>query len=205
MRITAKIVAYLFNPLIITTVVFYLLSNVFPLIIIPIKVFSNILLGTLFVVSFLVPVVSLLAMKKMGVISDLMIGDRTQRTIPLIYTAFIYFASSYFIFREPHFKDYMVSELLVFAGVLMLIVAFITRFWKISAHATGMGGVLGLLFRLVFMYYGVDYIYVLSLAIIATGVVMTARLYLGAHTPKQTLAGLVLGAIYALGSTNFIL
>ena len=205
MRITAKLISYIFNPLVITTVIFYLLSNVFPVIIIPFKMFSNILLGTLFVVTFIVPVLSLVAMRKMGVISDLMIDDRTQRTIPFIYTAAIYFASAFLIFQEPQLKDYMVSELLVFVGVLMLVVASVTRFWKISAHATGVGGVLGVLLRLVFIYYGMDYIYALCLAILITGIVISARLYLGAHTFQQTVAGCLVGVVFAYCSSFYIL
>ena len=205
MRFLAKLISYIFNPLVITTVIFYLLTNVFPVILIPFKMFSDILLGTLFVVTFVVPVLSLFAMRKMGVISDLMIGDRTQRTIPLIYTAAIYFASAYLIFQEPQLRDYMVSELLVFVGVLMLIVAGITRFWKISAHATGMGGVLGVLLRLVFIYYGMDYIYAFSLAILITGLVISARLYLGAHNFTQTIVGCIVGVVYAYCSSFYLL
>lgn len=205
MRVLANIVSYLFNPLLVTTAIFYLLAFVFPVIIIPIKTFGQLLLATLFVVSFLIPVVSLIAMRKMGVISDLMIADRTQRTIPLIYTSLVYFAAAMLIFQQERFNDYLVSELLLMVGSLMLVVAVITLFWKISAHTTGLGGVLGLLFRLVFIYYGIEYIYALCIVILITGIVMTARLYLGAHTYNQTIAGIVLGFVYAYGCSFLLI
>ena len=66
----------------------------------------------------------------------------------------------------------------------------VNRWWKISAHAAALGGIVALLFRIVASHYALFNMNVwLSGAIIVTGMVMTARVYLGRHTLWQVLAG----------------
>ena len=143
-------------------------------------------------------------MVRMHIVSEIMMPDREQRYIPFLFTAMIYITSGWLIFRNPKLIDYHISDLLFLVAGIMLITALISKFWKISAHATAMGGLLGVLFRLVFCYYGMDYIYALAISLVCTGIVMTARLYLGAHDSEQVTAGVILGGIYAFFSTYLL-
>ena len=205
MRISSQVLSYLINPLLLTTVFGYLLAEQFPVIMVPSPLLTNILLGVLFVVTFVLPVISLLMMQKMGIISDLMISERVQRTVPLLYTSVIYIAAGVVIFRDNRMNNFHISELLFLVAGLMVIAGGITRYWKISAHALGVGGVVGVLCRLVFSFYGIEYIYALIIALLLSGLVMSARLYLGAHSLTQVLVGFALGGVYAYVTSLYIL
>lgn len=204
-RIGSIILSYVVNPLLLTTFLFYVLTLYFPIIIVPNPVLTKLLLVVLFIVTFLLPVFSLLIMKKMGVISDIMISIRAQRMFPLVYTAALYIAAGVVIFRNNKLNDFHIAELLFLAAGLMLIAGVITQHWKISAHALGAGAIVGVLLKLVFTYYGIEYIFALVVGIIVSGFVMSARLYLGAHTLAQVIAGFFLGAVYAYLASVYIL
>lgn len=204
-RLGSIILSYVVNPLLLTTFLFYLLTLHFPVIIVPNPVLTKLLLGVLLIVTFILPVLSLVIMKKMGVITDMMIPIRTQRMLPLLYTAAIYIAAGMVIFRDNKLNDFRISELLFLVAVLMIIAGTITLYWKISAHALGVGGVVGVLLKLVFSFYGIEYIFALCLGIVVSGLVMSARLYLGAHTLAQVMAGFFLGVLYAYLASEYIL
>lgn len=205
MQLGSKILSYVVNPLLLTTFLFYLLTLHFPVIIVPNPILTKLLLAVLFVVTFILPVISLVIMKKMGIISDMMIPVRTQRMLPLLYTAAIYIAAGMMIFRDNKLNDFHISELLFLVAGLMVVAGAITQYWKISAHSLGVGGVIGVMLKLVFSFYGIEYIFALVLGIMVSGLVMSARLYLGAHTLAQVIAGFFLGLIYAYISSVYIL
>ena len=95
------------------------------------------------------------------------------------------------VLRAPMF----LSLVAVGATIAIGLVALINRYWKISAHLTGMGGLFGGLMS-----------YCLGLGAIPTwgticlwGAVslalMYARVRLNAHTPAQVCAGWLLGIV----------
>ena len=72
----------------------------------------------------------------------------------------------------------------------------VNRWWKISAHAAGMGGLVALMFRIIASHYALYNLNVwLSVMIIVAGMVMTSRVYLKRHTLWQVLAGFANGFI----------
>ncbi len=72
----------------------------------------------------------------------------------------------------------------------------ISRWWKISGHATAIGGVLGMVIWLVLSgLTDIDPMPWVTGMVIVAGIVGTARVILGAHDTLQVLAGWVLGAL----------
>lgn len=70
----------------------------------------------------------------------------------------------------------------------------ITKVMKISLHGIGMGALAGF----VFMYYtGMEYysLWILAAIFLMGGVVLSARLYLNAHSVKEVSFGYALGFI----------
>lgn len=80
------------------------------------------------------------------------------------------------------------------AGVATIIAMLITFKWKISAHTTAIGGLVGMM-----MWFAtsgladVNVMIMLSVGIVLAGAMASARLALNRHTLAQTLAGLALG------------
>jgi membrane-associated phospholipid phosphatase len=71
-------------------------------------------------------------------------------------------------------------------------VFFITGYFKISLHTLAFGGVVGAILGLYRAHGFMDYS-VLAFAILALGVIASARLILNAHSPKEVNSGAVLG------------
>lgn len=152
--------------------------------------------------TFLMPMLILLVMKAQGRISDLDISNRRERLVPLIYAMVCFsFWCAYLdvVLRVPPFMFWTA----VCSVLAILACTIISRWWKISAHLASMGGVVG-------MTVG----YMLYFGLVAPGVfagllglvllLMFARVYLGAHTPLQTVAGFLLGLLFTL-TPNYIL
>lgn len=80
------------------------------------------------------------------------------------------------------------------ATVALLVTMLVTLRWKISAHATGMGGLIGGT-MIVMRLYQLLPSYELMLLIVLAGMLGSARLYLKAHTPAQVYVGFLNGFV----------
>lgn len=78
-------------------------------------------------------------------------------------------------------------------AAVILLVGIISLWWQISAHAAGIGGIIGALAGLI-VRYGESALFIPMLCVIIfAGFLISARLQLNAHTPAQVSAGAVLG------------
>ena len=83
---------------------------------------------------------------------------------------------------------------LIGGGIAALTSVLINFKWKISAHGTGMGGLLALIFSIWMHGYNFfDFMPFASIALLATGIVGSARLILRRHTLGQVIAGTLNG------------
>ena len=148
------------------------------------------IVGTM-VLTLLIPVILLLYMWRKGYIDSLHMHDSKQRTTPYIYTLICYCFWAYFLHATLQLPIFM---LLVAIGaiVALLIVTIINHWWKISAHLTGIGGLLGGICSFA-LNYSILPIYLIIIALLLSLLLMYARLYLNAHTPLQVVCGFLLG------------
>lgn len=144
-----------------------------------------------FITTSVIPMVIVLLRKSMGFTSSIMLTESEDRHVPYIATASCYLFGYYF-FREVNAPNMMQAYMLASASIMVvvLIVNFIT---KISAHATSLGAWFGLLVVLS-QQLGIDMRLFLSVAIGISGVVLSARLALKAHTHAQLYSGFIVGA-----------
>lgn len=149
--------------------------------------------GTAFL-TLLSPMAVLLWMRLTKQIDNLYLRDARQRTLPYIYTCICYGAWCYFLAAILHAPRFFVVSA-IGATIALALVTLINLRWKISAHLTGLGGLLGGMMSyylssgsLTSVWPGVaGYLLVLLL--------MYARLYLNEHTPLQVVVGFLLGLI----------
>ena len=121
------------------------------------------------------------------------IEQAQQRTTPYIYTLICYGFWTYFLHSTIHMPSFIVW-IAVGAIVALLAVALINHWWKISAHLTGIGGLLGGICSFSLCYSTLPIWLIISLLILSL-LLMYARLYLKAHTPMQVVCGYLLGII----------
>jgi membrane-associated phospholipid phosphatase len=158
--------------------------------------FKFYLLGFLFLYTFLVPAITIYWFKKLGLVESLELKNRKDRPLPMIATAAIYLGLSYFLmFKNPVFGQ--VGLLLAIIAVIVLLIALISYFWQISAHAAGLGGTVGGMLMLSKIYGG-PFLLAVIFFFLLSGLVAAARLRLNAHTPAQLVAGFFLGLLVAM-------
>lgn len=187
----AKIISYLFHPLLMPTYGFALLfyTNNY------IATFTAseaklLILGVTFVFTFLLPCINVLILLKTGRIKSLEMETNGERVLPYIGTVLYYFALFYLFYNADFPK---VFRIVVLGAALSVIAAIVINFkWKISAHTTGIGGVAGAMMGLVYRLQ-LDMTFVLMLVLLLSGLVGFARLRLNAHTPAQVYSGFLLG------------
>lgn len=183
----SKILSAIFSPLLMPTYSMVLAINLSILSLLPTAVqWTSI--GVVFLFTCIVPVAAIYALYKAGVVSDLGLNIRTERPIPYLIVTLSYGASAWFLFRAN--APEWLPMFFLGAGVATVINTIVNRWWKISAHAAGLGGCVAMLFKMAQLHQAVVSLdWWISGAIIATGMVMTARVYMKRHTLMQVLAG----------------
>lgn len=139
-----------------------------------------------------VPLAALLAAVRLGKVSDTKVRDRRQRFF-LYPVAVIAYGFTAIYLHKVHAPGWFSGFFL--GATLATITDMIVNFrWKISAHATCCGGMLGLCFFIAATELN-DFFFLpwISGAVLITGAVCTSRLVLRAHTLSQLCAGLATG------------
>ncbi|MCQ2334654.1 MAG: hypothetical protein MJZ89_02325 [Paludibacteraceae bacterium] len=151
-------------------------------------------LGTAFITG-LCPLLMLLYLKIRGKITDFDVSNAKDRTRPYIYSLVFLGCWCYFM------KVWTMPPFMVWSGVMtivaLIIVLLINLKWKISAHLCSMGGVLAVFTGISMHYCFFSWPAVITL-VLATWLLMLARIRLEAHTPLQTVCGFLLGFILVM-------
>ena len=123
--------------------------------------------------------------------SGLQLSDRSERSVPLLITA-LYYTLGYYLFQKG--MSLPLPLQLYFLGTLLAVVCnlLINRFYKISSHAIGAGGLFGGLLGFMLVFH-LGNLTPLLLSVGIAGLVGFARLQLQAHTQGQLYAGYLLG------------
>ena len=185
----ALIPTYLFQPLLIPAYGIGLLgvSSFFyahsPLL-------KTVILGLSFLLAVVLPVLWYLLLRKLNVITTSQASAREERKWAYLFTLSAYAvvaALSYYFGVKWYFVQLWCN-----AFVTLSIVYVVNFFWKISAHATGIGGLMGCVIFLSFFFYKIPLFLIIVLSL-CSGWVMWSRLELNAHTPAQLAAGYAVG------------
>lgn len=196
MRLAAKIISILFNPLLMPTLGLFLLFNTDTYISYAIH-FKLKQFTILFValVTFIIPLLAVLYLRNRGVITSIEMYEPKERIIPYVLTTVSYVFTLY-IFKQTAVIPIIFT--FISGATFAIIIAFIINLkWKISAHAIGIGGIFGAFLCVAFRLQADVSIFIVSVLLVF-GLVATARLILNAHTPSQLYAGFLLGTLTQL-------
>lgn len=146
--------------------------------------------------SLIIPSFVIMFMRYSGHISDVMMDKRSERIIPSVFVN-VSAAALYFMLqsKDPN-GDFpsAIYGLSMGSFLTVFMCTIITRWWKVSLHAAGMGILSGFCFG---YYLGMDVFpfWVLPVVVVLSGIVMSARMYLGKHNLAQCLAGYFIGSL----------
>lgn len=195
MKTIANTISHLFHPLLMATygclIVFFGLTDTIYFIFTPFKL-KLVLTLTIFAFTFLLPVLNLLILYKLGYVSSLTIENRKERTFPLLMTALCYFGLFYMIYD---FNIWPAIKLFILGGGLCIFfAAIVTLWWQISAHMIGVGGLIGALLAICY-FMQMPILTAICICLIVAGGIGFARLNLKAHTPAQVYVGFIFGCL----------
>ena len=203
MRIAATIISYIFHPLLFTTYLVLMLGWLMPhFLSIPssaILTFS----GLVFVMTFVLPVVNLVMFRAFGTLPSLLMKTRQERLLPFILITIIYaVVTAMFFYKVSAYVNFnrvmLIIMLLVFAGTA------ITFFQKISVHSIAICGAVGIMMPLNKVVENGALLVPTTAVLTLAGLVMTARLYLNAHTPREVMYGAVIGFLIGFFGMVFL-
>ena len=188
--ITARTLTMVFNPFLMPIYGLLIIMNSPTIFNYLSKDIKKLLLFIVFINNGVLPFMFLSYMKIRNFISDWLIFNRGERMVPMFTSAIFYGLTVYitYKFNIPAFvKTYFV------AALVMAVLLGIVSFWmKASVHAAGMGSIVALIIVMIIKTQ-VPLIGYLISSIVLTGLVMSARLWLNAHSVKEIWVGLVLG------------
>jgi membrane-associated phospholipid phosphatase len=137
------------------------------------------------------PLVSVLLLKAVGFIDSIFLKTQKDRIIPIIASN-LFFFWMYLVFHNQTEIPLILTSFTfgVFLASSFALLANI--YFKISLHAIGVGGLLGLMLVILYTDSYVPVTLPLMIAILICGLVCTSRLIVGRHYPFEIYAGLIL-------------
>ncbi|MCM1522542.1 MAG: hypothetical protein NC039_07815 [Muribaculaceae bacterium] len=189
-----RIISAILSPLLVPTYAMVMASYLTILRILPSATLWT-TTGIIFLITAFLPAVGILILHKTGIVSDTGLNNRTERTIPYVIVLICYLASVIFL-HNAKAPDWLPMFFAGAAGATVVNI-IVNRWWKISAHSAAMGGMVAMLFRIAAIHQAIVNLNVwISATIIATGILMTARVYMERHTLMQVLAGAANGFLW---------
>ncbi|WP_138480576.1 hypothetical protein [Dyadobacter bucti] len=205
----AIILSVIFHPLILTTYLFALLFMLSPELV-GVSALELPALGSLLLLlclnTFIAPALVIYYFQKLGIISSLYVDDLAERRLPYLACIIIYALATYLFGWQLEPIGELAPQISIILGsvtVSLALMTVITLFWKVSAHATGIGGAITMLAGLMIRSGEPSIFYPLLVTIVIAGWLLSARLHLNAHTPAQILVGFVCGVFVSSMAVYF--
>lgn len=189
-------ISVLLHPLLMPSIIFLSIFQYAPMLIPNIQQ-KWILLMLIFSGSYLVPIFLILTMYNLGLVKDIKLDNKSERRWPMIASTVIYIGFTYLL--NLRVGGTIIPIVMIGITFTLAMITIITRYWKISAHSTGAAGTTAFLFLLIFRFGTTELLVPGLIMLVLSGLLISARLYLQAHTPKQILAGIALGVLMSMG------
>ena len=154
-----------------------------------VRIFYLIVCATL-----LIPVVLMLGLRWSGYVKSLHFEEKSDRRIPFLVVTLFYVLTTYFLKEKTELDPILWQGMAVITTAVALLTA-VTYFWKMSAHLTGIGGVLAVVGILGLFFPSLTVAYLLVATLVLGGIVASSRLYLDAHRPAEVYVGLLVGFV----------
>lgn len=154
--------------------------------------------------STIAPGASYIALFRTGIISTVEMDDRKERTVPILIM-FFYCIALYAVFMFKVGGSTMPKFALALplsGAVVTAVFVLLNRWKKVSIHSGTMG--IGTGYLLAYMLQHAEYAFwMLPVIIIASGAVMSARVYLGKHTMLEIVVGWFTGTLITFAINYF--
>jgi len=150
----------------------------------------------------LIPMALATVLYARGAIRTFNARDRNERVLLLAFSLFMYSLTAILLIRmhvPGLFRAFFIS-----IAIVTLITLLVTIFYRISLHASGIGGLMMLVVFISFMYHS-SMVWQSFTVLVLGGAVMSSRIYLEDHSPSEVWTGLLAGAAIMGASLFFLL
>lgn len=203
LRSVALVISVVFQPLLIPTLVFGLLLYGVPeATSIPAEIRGSVYL-LIVIATLLIPMVAVFGLRLTGRLKSLHMPEVADRRVPFVITTLFFLLTTWFLKQRMDFDPtiWLGMAVICFSVIFLTVVSF---FWKMSAHMTGLGGLLAVVLVLGRKFPTFEVLYPLLGALVLCGVVASARLLLQAHRPLEVYVGWAAGFLICWFGFNWI-
>jgi hypothetical protein len=205
-NVLARVISFVFHPLLMATYLFALMAWLFPTALSPISAEGHrtfILL--IFLVTFLLPALNIGIFKALGTIQSVAMVERRERILPFLFITVIYFVITYLLYSKTKMdlSDNFLRLMLII-DLLVVVSLLCTFFFKVSVHSIGIWGLVGIAVLLTKMTALNSLLYLSIAFIFLAGVIMSARLALGVHTSREVMWGSIIGLVTSVSGMLFL-
>ena len=190
----ANVISYIFHPLFIPVYISWFLITIQPHLFASFTPTQKLLtILRFFVMYSFFPLVTVLLAKALGFLQSVHLKTQKERIIPYIACGIYYFWMWYVLRNQPQFsREVVILSMAIWIAASLGLLANI--YMKVSMHAISMG-VMVTFILLLALAQGSGYGPYISIAILITGLVCTARFIVSDHTPREIYGGLLLGIL----------
>lgn len=203
LRIVALIISVVFQPLLMPTLVFGMVLYAVPESSSIPEAFKDRIFFLIVLSTLLIPMITIIGLRLTGKVKSLHMPDVGDRKIPFLITSAYFLMTTWFLYQKTEMDPILWQGMAVICVAVILLTA-ITFFWKMSAHMTGLGGLLAVVFVLGSEFPTFKVLYPLLATLVLCGFVASSRLLLHAHKPIEIYTGWLAGFIVCWIGFNWI-
>lgn len=150
------------------------------------------LLMLVFLFTAVLPVSGIFMFKRWGWVTQWSLAERSDRKAPLLFSSFS-FLLLFYLLQNAGVHGVVLH--IILGGVLSMTLSyFVNLFLKLSMHLMSWMSLAGQVAA--FGFHGMQFpLFWLSVILLVAGIVASARLALGAHTPKELWVGSLVGFV----------
>ena len=189
MKLT-QLISILLHPMFMPILALHLTLLVLPSLAFTLSQNLLLIYGILIFSTMVLPLISIFWLMQKGKVSSLEMSNHKERSLPLFKTV-IWMSFGYYLLQNLLFYTPILKAELLGAILIILLAAIISKFWKISLHLLGIGGIVGVFIALQIIHG--NFLYLLLLFILLSGLLGVARIKQKAHNYAQVYAGFLVG------------
>jgi len=186
----SKLISIILHPIFMPILALYLSLRQVPSIGFAITNYQNYIYLVLIFSTVILPLISIFFLIKSGKVSSLEMSNHKERSAPLFWTA-LWMGLGYYTIENILVFSPIIKAELIGAISIILIASIISKYWKISLHLLGIGGLVGVLIALEIIYGNLQHLIIIF--ILLSGVLAMARIKEKAHNYPQVYIGFLGG------------
>ena len=196
MKVAAKFISIIFHPLLLATYLVLVIGIFFPVMFM-VNIIQLLWLALIvFSFTFFLPALNIWLFKIWGNITSLQMESQEERKYPFVFISVLYVITVY-LFYSKFSMFANLNKLMTIIAALVVMATVITFFMKVSVHSLAMCGWIGILLPLI--KFSPALLVPTVVVIILSGLVISSRLFLNAHTLREAMIGSMAGFLVGYG------